>query len=345
MQIAKIKSNRQFEYIRAFAIIAVITIHTMYSALLQFGNTAKLCGVLSFQIVVNLMWWAVPCFLMMTGSLLLDSKKEVPTKKLYGKYVVRMVITLFTFGLAYSWMELIFNSRTVSLVQIPQVVRNVLTGNTWEHMWYIYCLIGLYVLLPLYKLIANHASDTQLKYILLILFVFESVFRLTKVVDMSLGFYCHVNTIYPFWFLMGVAWNRGMFKRSIVFNVIFLTVSSGLLVITTVLRVIWNVPVNSLFGYDSVLVVAQSISLFSLFNAIRTEIKLDKMLVQIGDKSFGIYLVHMVFVNLAYKLLKFNPFAIKYSLLGGVLFIGLNLVFSYVVVGIIKRLPVLKMVI
>lgn len=196
MQITK--TNRQFEYIRAFAIVAVIAIHTMYSALLQFRDAATMSEVLSYRIVMNLMWWAVPCFLMMTGSLLLDSNRPLSMNKLYRKYVIRMVIVLFTFGLAFSWMELFFDLRTVSLIQIPQAVLNVLTGNTWAHMWYIYCLIGLYVLLPAYKLIADHASDAQLKYILLILFVFESVLRLTKIFGVNLGFYCHVNTIYPF---------------------------------------------------------------------------------------------------------------------------------------------------
>lgn len=72
----------------------------------------------------------------------------------------------------------------------------MLTGNTWAHMWYIYCLLGLYVLLPMYKIFADYASDEQLKYILAILFLFESIFRLLKLLEINLGFYCHINTIY-----------------------------------------------------------------------------------------------------------------------------------------------------
>ena len=36
----EIKKNKHFEHIRAFSVLAVITIHTMYSALLQFGEGA-----------------------------------------------------------------------------------------------------------------------------------------------------------------------------------------------------------------------------------------------------------------------------------------------------------------
>lgn len=344
MQVAKIKTNYQFEYIRAFASIAVITIHTMYSALLQFGETSTAVENLFYRIVMNLMWWAVPCFLMMTGSLLLDPNRIISIKKLYRKYISRMVLVLFTFGLVFSWLEIFFNSRKISISQVPQVLLNILTGNTWAHMWYVYCLIGLYVLIPIYKIIAKYASDAQLKYILFILFVFESIFRLTKIVGVDLGFYCHINTIYPFWLLMGVAWNRGMIRKDIKFNAFLLMVSSGLLITTTVMWVELEIPLSVLFGYDSVFVIVQAISIFSLFNRIKTDIKFKKVLLDIGDKSFGIYLVHMFFINLVYKFFEFNPFTSKFGIVG-IILVFINLVFSFIVTSIIKHLPVVKKII
>lgn len=344
MQTTKVKTNCQFEYIRAFASIAVITIHTMYSALLQFGETATTVENILYRIVMNLMWWAVPCFLMMTGSLLLDPNRIISIKKLYRKYISRMVLVLFTFGLIFSWLEIFFDSRTISIMQVPQVVLNILTGNTWAHMWYIYCLIGLYVLLPMYKIIAKYASDVQVKYILFILFIFESVFRLTKIVGVDFGFYCHINTIYPFWLLMGVAWNRGMIRKDIKFNAVLLFVSSIFLIAMTVAWIELEIPLSVLFGYDSVLVIVQALSIFSLFNRINTDVKFNKILLEIGDKSFGIYLVHMFFINMAYKLFKLNPFTTKFAI-AGIILVFTNLVFSYIVTNIMKHLPVIKEII
>lgn len=200
MQNTNVEKNLQFEYIRAFSIVAVITIHTFYSALLKYGDAASITDQVLYKIIMNMMWWAVPSFLMISGSLLLDTKKTISLKKLYGKYIRRMLIILFTFGLAFSWLEIVFDSKNISIVQLPNALLRVLTGNTWAHMWYIYCLIGLYVLLPVYKLIVDRASNEQLRYILLVLFIFESVFALTKIFGITLGFYCHINTIYPFWF-------------------------------------------------------------------------------------------------------------------------------------------------
>lgn len=159
------KKNLQFEYIRAFSIIAVIAIHTFYSALLKYGSTASIPDQVLYKIIMNMMWWAVPSFLMMSGSLLLDTRKYISLKKLYGKYICRMVTVLLTFGFAFAWLEIIFDQESFRLFQIPKALLRVLTGDTWAHMWYIYCLIGIYVLLPMYKIIAEKASDEQIQYI------------------------------------------------------------------------------------------------------------------------------------------------------------------------------------
>lgn len=335
------KKNINFEYIRALSVLAVITIHTVYSALLQFGEGQTIGDRILYRCIMNVMWWAVPCFLMMTGSLLLDINREISMKKLYGKYILRMLVVLFTFGWAFSWLELFFESREISYNQILQALYNVIIGKTWAHMWYIYCLLGLYVLLPLYKLIAEYASDAQMKYILAILFLFESLFRLSKLFGIELGFYCHINTIYPFWLFMGVAWNRGFFRRNLRFNEVLVMISSGLLVFASILVEVFDISLNSLFGYDSVLVVVQAIGLFSMFNSMKIKGKLGRVLSEIGEKSFGIYLIHMFFINLAYKLFQINPFRIDYAM-GAVLLIGINLILSFVSVAIMRRMPGIK---
>lgn len=90
---------------------------------------------------------------------------------------------------------------------------------------------------------------------------------------------------------MGAAWNRGMFKAELRLNLLLLIVSSALLAISSFLWITLSLPIGCLFGYDSPLVVVQSVALFSIFNSIKIGGKVSRVLLEIGDKSFGIYLI------------------------------------------------------
>lgn len=52
----EIKKNKHFEHIRAFSVLAVITIHTMYSALLQFGEGALVAEKILYRCVMNVLF-------------------------------------------------------------------------------------------------------------------------------------------------------------------------------------------------------------------------------------------------------------------------------------------------
>lgn len=334
--------NIQYEYIRTFAIIAVIAIHTFNSALLQFGDSTIFVYEISYKIIMNLMWWAVPCFLMLSGSLLLDTNKTIDLKKLYRKYILRMISVLFTFGFVYAWLELFFKSRSLRVREIILAFGHVITGDTWAHMWYIYCLIGIYALLPMYKLIACYASNKELKYILLIMLIFEAIIRLTKIFDFNIGFYCHINTIYPFWFLMGNVKNRNLIKlqKKTLISVLF--GSMVLLVLTTIYKEINGINLGALLGYNSILVIIQSIAVFELITNMKNfKGLINKILLEIANKSFGIYIIHMFFINVVYKLIKFNPFNTPVAI-GAVILVIINLSLSYLVVNILKKIPILK---
>lgn len=341
-----VEKNEQQEYIRTFSIIAVLIIHTAYMGILQFENMISISQIVLYRCVMNLMWWAVPCFLILSGSLLLEEERHIRMEKLFKKYILRMLIVLFTFGLIFAWMELFFYSHKIlDIEQICKAVVNVLKGNSWAHMWYVYCLIGLYLLLPLWKLVAEHASDEQLKYILLVMLVCNAGFQMTKIFGLELGFYNHISTIYPFWFLMGAAWNRGMLKFSQGVSVVMTVIASILLILTSILKEVYGMPFDVLFGYDSLLVIIQAIGIYIIIMNRTLKSAVRKISLEIANKSFGIYLIHMFFLNIAYKLIKINPFIQNLSLFILFLLVILNLMFSYIITSILKKLPLFRSII
>lgn len=89
------------------------------------------------QVIVR---WAVPCFIMMSGTLLLDPERKIDTNKV-NRYIIRMLIVLVTFGFVFCIIETYVGdrSRSVSHLILTSLV-NLLEGKSWSHMWYIWLL-------------------------------------------------------------------------------------------------------------------------------------------------------------------------------------------------------------
>ena len=63
------------------------------------------------EVVIQvLVRWAVPCFLMMSGVLLLDKSKEMSLEKL-KKYIYKTLLISVTFGFGFCMIENIFEGN------------------------------------------------------------------------------------------------------------------------------------------------------------------------------------------------------------------------------------------
>ena len=69
-----------FSYLRAAACFAIVLLHTVFCAVSLFPEEASATQALLSNIVVNNMMWAVPCFLMVSGALLLNPERPVTVK-------------------------------------------------------------------------------------------------------------------------------------------------------------------------------------------------------------------------------------------------------------------------
>jgi len=95
------QSNRRVEisYLRIFATISVIWLHTC-STLAQNSDVFVMTEhqQIFFNFSYHIMYWAVPVFFMISGSLLLKPEKEISSKQCITKYCRRIIFALFLFG-------------------------------------------------------------------------------------------------------------------------------------------------------------------------------------------------------------------------------------------------------
>ena len=153
---------KYIECLRSLATFAVVFIHICMTLPANYSKVELgLFNYSFFECGYMLACWAVPIFIMITGALLLDPQRTITLSKI-KKYVKRMAVILIIFGGVYALMELVFNEKKFVLSMISKAIFNVVEEKSWGHLWYIYTLIGLYIVtIPLSAVLKNVEKKTS----------------------------------------------------------------------------------------------------------------------------------------------------------------------------------------
>ena len=343
------KSLKGFTYLRVAACIAIIALHTSNASEILYRDGISLFQQSVSLAVVYCLMWAVPCFVMVSGALLLDPDKEITTKKLFGKYFFRVIGALIVFGLIYRTFDICMNGEALGFIPAMEGFAKIFTGTSWAHLWYLYLLIGLYLLLPFYRMIAKHSTDSQLRYLLIVYGIFLSLLPLTRLAGVNSAFYIHVSGIYPFYFFAGYAIRKKALRISPGLSVILLAASTVVIILLTYVRYFKGVEGldTLLTSYSSPFVILQALSLFSLFER-RNEVRdvpegaFGRIAAFADENGFGIYLIHMIFIRLVLRYMEVNPYEKGIGFF--IILVILNLVISCIIAWALRKIYGLRRV-
>lgn len=342
-----VKEKKIFiDRLRIIATFAVVMIHICMTEVENDSiSNIGTANYVVYSVGYNMVRWAVPVFIMITGFLLLQPEKELSEKKLKN-YILRMLLTLLIFGTIYAAMEITFTDGLGKWYLIlPKAFLRVLQMKSWDHLWYLYLLIGLYIMTPFTKAAMKNITKEQLEILLCALFILDYCI---PAINMATGiefstFYISANQ-YFFYYLMGYYLsikNNWFIKNS---KAVYLLAISSFIVMS-----VWDSIKIILFGEYShwirmanFLIPPIAIAIFVLFLANdRFNNSEEKILKSISKCSFGIYLIHPFYVNVLYKVLHITPTNMPIVL--GILILFLVVfVFSWISTWIIMKLPVFK---
>lgn len=86
----------------------------------------------------------------------------------------------------------------------------MINGNSWSHLWYLYALIGLYLILPMLKAFVNNSNEKTLLYLISVIFIFSFVIKLIdKVSGATIAFEIPITGFAIFYALAGKLLNLG----------------------------------------------------------------------------------------------------------------------------------------
>ena len=170
------KTINWFEWARALGALAIVCLHAVVSTTnvpeIASANQALLYA--ENLAAIPLARWAVPVFFMVTGALLLDPAREMTLERV-GRYLWRISFVLLTVGFVFCLMESASNDPTL-LSAVPAAgadlaahvaglvgtsFLNLLSGDSWDHLWYLYALLGLYLMTPFLSAFVRRASRRE----------------------------------------------------------------------------------------------------------------------------------------------------------------------------------------
>lgn len=344
------------DLLRILAIFFVILAHVGSIGFVRFPVSSFNWHVSNFYECLTR--WSVPIFIMISGMFFLNPQKEITFSKLYHKNVFRLLVALVSWGILYRSIGVfqfaIGNDASFGavLTKMANEYSKLFFGPVWYHLWFLYMIIGLYILVPLIRIFTKSASRKHYHYLFLIYAVFGSFLPLINdsllFANSALEINFKISELmgYSIYFILGFylykfditnhakRWIYLIAIMSVIFQILgtyFLSSKIG-------------IALQFLFDYSRPNVVIQAVAIFLLVKDISLKVRLSaraKSVVSMLSKySFGMYLVHdffnILFAQIGFTVTCVNPaLAIPLRALS-------TFVLSFCVVWMLGKVPVVR---
>lgn len=345
-----------FDIIRIIATLMVIMIHT--AGVFVSDADADFFSFTVGNFLDSLSQIAVPLFLMLSGALMLDEEKEFTIRKSI-KYALNIFALLGIWSLIYA---VIYNI----LIPVTQgnpvnsdfsnFVSDLLLGH--YHMWYLYLIIGLYLITPLLRLFVKKSNLKTLKYFLLLAIFVPFLSVLLNVICVNV-FHTQLFASFVNSFKMGyisdylVYYILGWFLVNCEFTQkqrmgIYLSGITGFLLTFGLNEIFIHSNPNvyeSLYSASSFAIFCAAAATFTFFFyrfKTRTFGRASGFIAYISKITFGVYLIHEVFRTVFEAILMPRiPNTLAYI----IICFTLTTVISFGVAFIMSKIPLIKKII
>lgn len=299
-------------YLRIAATLGVILLHVSSTLLANAALFAPLsAGEVRFHAaVMKLTTWCVPCFLMISGALLLRPEKPITVGDCVFHYARRMALALIVFGVPFALLSAAFETGGFSLHLLPGALLRVLGNEPVTYLWYLYMMIGIYLTLPILKPFADHCSRSRMEYVLILLLVFNFAIPCYQLIrGMRVAFELPLTSCFVLYFLLGHYLTRHApeWMKNPWLNLAGIAVCA---VIDVAASVEGSGVPGILSEYGSPFTAVMSACVFNLF--MRIDRPCPPLAWALDRLSFGVYLIHLLPLHLAYRVLRLAPVGALY---------------------------------
>lgn len=338
-------------HLRVFALICVIIIHVSAPS------------VQLFYPPLENYWWvaniydsfsraSVPLFIMITGALLLS--REITLKTFLKKRFLRIIPPFLFWSFAYVVLNhfLYLSDITIIRDQYIGFIAHLFSGPIDFHLWYVYLLICLILLIPILNKWILNSTEKDILYVLIIwgiILLIKSDFVDKHLYDnLKLSYF----SFFPGYLVLGYYLaNSAKFnmlnkitsiKRKEVYLSVLFILTWGITVYATYSASLQKGSLDEYYyEYISINIVFASIFLFLLFKNIHIKNPHLTKLIQAFDKySYGIYLAHLIVLRVIFYYWLSWSEPMPYSTLIGIPLVTIIILCgSFILVYLVNKIP------
>lgn len=225
----------------------------------------------------------------------LAPEKDLPNKKLIHK-ILHLAVALCFWSIVYGIFYYTIQhdgSYTVMSIIGPIVWKRL----PWYHLWFLYMIIGLYILTPLLRSWIKNASNNNIKYFLLLCLLFNTITWINHFLPAKIHHLLPSISAFVGYYVLGYYLSKVTIKRT----------SRHILYTLSVISCFFIIFTNQITGeqphsYDinsCPLVAIMSMGVFVGMMNLPISLKCNsKLLATLSSLTLGIYLVHDIFIHL-----------------------------------------------
>lgn len=319
------------DYIRIIALIGVLLIHVSSVEMRHYDvGSSNWLYAHFFDSISRI---SVPLFFMLSG--MFSFKPELKTKKFVLDRLKRLILPLFFWAIVYAVWFIMAEDKNLTILG---TIKKILIGPYVFHFWFIYTLIGLTLFIP----VVNNwmTKKKNVEYFLIIWLTFVVLYPVIEIftgkeptIDLTnfSGFFGY--------FVLGY-----YLEKYIKITKLLFTISA--LISFSIVGVFYLSLQNNnpfiFYGYLHPFIVIISAFTFLFLKGLFINKNSNKLLFSIQENSFGIYLLHILFLRYIFKEFKFTASSFDSLLYGIPIVTTICLICCFIVLILLQKIAPLK---
>jgi len=173
------EKSRSIQYINRLRILAIYSVVTAHVAM---GLTMQMRPFTAD-------WWlgcwlfyiahaAIPIFVMISGALLLDNERQESALEFYKRRLYRAGIPLAFWTIVYFIVRRAVDGEHLTA---GAIVKLILTGDPYYHLWFLYMIAGLYLVTPVLRMFVRYSPPRDRLFVIVVILVLANAYFQTDV--------------------------------------------------------------------------------------------------------------------------------------------------------------------